>query len=255
MIAFCDERFVEEDEARVSPFTPAFEFGAGFFTTLKFDSGRFYFLDAHLQRLTVSLERYGRALPALDYEGVLAELMERNGLSRARIKIMVFDQGGKEGVIVRAQELTVSKAPKRLMVYPLRRGNNEIFRHKSMSYFENVYLHEQAVRNGCDDFLYLDWEGRALETSFCNIFLVQGKEIVTPPAALALLPGIVRGELLKRGRINGFRVSEDAARWGELDKYDAAFTTNSIHGVTPVRQISELGFSVAAIEELVKLDV
>lgn len=256
MITYCDGRFVAEEEARVSPLAAGFQYGAGFFTTLKFRDGRFYFLDAHLRRLASSLRHYGLAPPEIDFEATLRRVVEANGLDAARLKIMAYEAGAsRTGVVILAQELRVDKTPRRLALAPDRRGENAVYRHKAMSYFENIHLHRRAVAERWDDSILADTADRLLETCFCNLFLVKGVRALTPPTALPILPGVIRGELLRRGAEAGFEFAEAEVRVSEMPDFDAAFVTNSVHGVAPVARIGEIEYPVAPIEGLAQLDL
>ena len=57
-----------------------------------------------------------------------------------------------------------------------------------------------AARTGCFDVLFLNTRGELTEGSFTNIFLERDGELLTPPLASGLLPGVLRAELLDEGR-------------------------------------------------------
>jgi len=92
---------------------------------------------------------------------------------------------------------------------------------------------EPALAAGCFDVL-ATCEGQLLETSICNVFVVIGEELATPPADGRILPGIAREQLLAADDLN---TSEVPVRVAELESAQAVFITNCVRGVIPVRQI------------------
>ena len=71
-------------------------------------------------------------------------------------------------------------------------------------------------------------DGLVTEGSVTNVFVERDGKLLTPPAALGLLPGILRGELLAEGR----------ALEAELTLDDLAagfFIGNGLRGLLPAR--------------------
>jgi 4-amino-4-deoxychorismate lyase len=236
MISYLKNQFADEHNVKITAQSPVFQWGVGFFTTLKYQNGTFQFLEEHLKRLEISAKYYGFVFPQKDYMSLLSELIFRNNLEAGRIKIILFEENpGDLEVYIQARELNINKDPKKLLIAPHRRGENPIFRHKTLNFFENIHNQKQAKKSGYDDFLYLDHHNNILETSFSNIFFVKKNIIVTPSADLPILNGIIRQQLLKNpscfteeGKINVDGLSE----------YNGCFITNSIHGLVEVKQIS-----------------
>ncbi|HCL00682.1 MAG TPA: hypothetical protein DHW42_11335 [Candidatus Marinimicrobia bacterium] len=236
MISYLKNQFADEINMRISVLSPVFQWGVGFFTTLKYQNGTFQLLEEHLKRLEISARYYGFVFPKKDYMSLLSELIFRNNLEAGRIKIILFEENpGNLEVYIQARELNINKAPKKILIAPHRRGENPIFRHKTLNYFENIHNHKQAKKSGYDDFLYLDYHNNILESSFSNIFFVKKNIIVTPSADLPILNGIIRQQLLKNP---SWLIEERKITVGELSEYSGCFITNSIHGIVEVKQIN-----------------
>ena len=71
-------------------------------------------------------------------------------------------------------------------------------------------------------------DGRLTEGSFTNIFVPRGDGLVTPPAALGLLPGVLRRSLLESGR-----AVEGDVTMNDLEH--GFFIGNALRGLMPAR--------------------
>jgi len=85
-----------------------------------------------------------------------------------------------------------------------------------------------ATARGAHEALFVREDGLVTEGSVTNVFVERDGKLLTPPAALGLLPGILRGELLAEGR----------ALEAELTLDDLAagfFIGNGLRGLLPAR--------------------
>lgn len=94
------------------------------------------------------------------------------------------------------------------------------------------HFYEDALRAakaaGAHEALLLRDDGRLTEGSFTNIFVPRGDVLVTPPAALGLLPGVLRRNLLESGRA----VEGDV----RLDDLESGFLIgNALRGLIPAK--------------------
>jgi para-aminobenzoate synthetase/4-amino-4-deoxychorismate lyase len=101
-------------------------------------------------------------------------------------------------------------------------------RHKT----SDRHFYEDALRAaraaGAHEALLLRDDGRLTEGSFTTIFVPRGDVLITPPAALGLLPGVLRRSLLESGR----------AVEGDLmlnDLESGFFIGNALRGLMPAR--------------------
>jgi len=88
-----------------------------------------------------------------------------------------------------------------------------------------------AKAAGADEALFIDEAGRLTEGSFTNILLECGGELLTPPAARGLLPGVLRRSLIEAGR----------AREADLTLNDLAggfLLGNALRGLMPATLLS-----------------
>jgi para-aminobenzoate synthetase / 4-amino-4-deoxychorismate lyase len=71
-------------------------------------------------------------------------------------------------------------------------------------------------------------DGCVTEGSFTNVFVERGGVLLTPPAELGLLPGILRQRLLENGRAR-------AAELKVADLADGFLLGNALRGLIPAR--------------------
>lgn len=87
---------------------------------------------------------------------------------------------------------------------------------------------EVARANGADEAIMLRDDGFVTEGCFTSIFVERGGKLLTPPAALGLLPGILRRSLLDSGRAEEANLT--------LDDLSAGFLIgNALRGLLPAR--------------------
>ena len=174
----------------------------GVFETILAVDGEPVLLDEHIARLAASVaELYGEELrvPALD--------VPPDGRWRVRI---VFRPG--KGVAVESEPVVSpgTYLDPRLLVIPGGLGA-----HKWV---------DRRLLAGPEP-LILDLSGEVLETGSGNVFIVEGDQIVTPPADGRILPGVTRAELIRTAD-----VSVESFDLPRLEAADEVFVTSAIRG-------------------------
>jgi 4-amino-4-deoxychorismate lyase len=134
--------------------------------------------------------------------------------------------------------------PMRLCVSPEARGNESIYRHKTISYLGNLTNKTFARKNGFDDAIILNGKKELLETTTANIFFIIKDKIITPPEKLFLLNGIMRQNLLALGSIKKYSLTEGSLTLEDLKKVDECFITSAILEICPVTHIEGHMFSL-----------
>ena len=79
--------------------------------------------------------------------------------------------------------------------------------------------------------LFIDDTGRLTEGSFTNIFLERDGQLLTPPAARGLLPGVLRRSLIEEGRAREADLTLDDLAGGFL-------LGNALRGLMPAALLS-----------------
>lgn len=86
---------------------------------------------------------------------------------------------------------------------------------------------------------FADRENKYIEeVSSCNIFVVKGKTISTPPLQGTILPGITRKSIIELARERGYNVEERPVPAEEIMHADEAFCTGTAVVVVPVGSVT-----------------
>ena len=198
----------------------------GVFDTMLVSDGRPMALEHHLTRLAASVgELYGATLPRTLTAGVQMAAAEAAAIpgGRARLRIDVDPGGGVR--------FTVSAAgpgpPEELVLEPYALpGGLGAHKWRDRRLLDALAgLHSGTVP------LLVDTDCAVLEAAYANVWIVEGDELITPPADGRILPGTTRAALL---------ADEPGAREEPIDLErlaiaDSVFLTSSISGWLPAR--------------------
>ncbi|KAL6995268.1 Branched-chain-amino-acid aminotransferase, mitochondrial, partial [Sarracenia purpurea var. burkii] len=101
----------------------------------------------------------------------------------------------------------------------------------------------QAKSRGFSDVIYLDsvHKKNLEELTSCNIFVVKGNCISTPPTHGNILPGVTRKTAIEIARDHGYQVEERAIPVEELLDGDEVFCTGTAVGFAAVGSITYQG--------------
>jgi branched-chain amino acid aminotransferase len=231
-VVWLDGAFVPESKARIPATDPGFLHGRGAFETLRAYGGRPFRLERHLDRLAATARQFRFPFRKPDLERVVRQLCARNRTPDAAVRI-TLSAGGRLLVTARRRQPPPAswfREGAEVMVAPWRRdARAPLCGHKTLSYLENVWTHEEARRRGCADALYVGLRGELLEGCVTNVFLVADGRLVTPRLQPGVLPGVTRGAILDLDRVR-----QRTVRAKELWRADEAFLTNSLLEVVPI---------------------
>ncbi len=243
-------KLIPRDDARVPVESLGFQYGYGFFETIRVDRGRPGFLDDHVDRF----DRAWKALfftdpPDVTWADVIRQVIDANGLADqvAAVKLLAA-QGTRETpphdrvLLVAARQYTHRLAERnrpglRLGVHAPPR-QTPLADHKTMNYLYYYLAGKWATANGFDEALILNPDGTASETNTGNLLLVKDNAVLIPKSP-HVLPGVmakaVRGVLAETGRRPETRPLglEDLLSGGEL------IITNSLMGAVPALSVGE----------------
>jgi para-aminobenzoate synthetase/4-amino-4-deoxychorismate lyase len=198
--------------------------GLGVFETVLVEHGRPVALERHLARLEHSLGvLYGAALPSTLTAGAQAAAAQAAGAPRARMRVLADPAG--------TVRITVSPAgPPRsdavvLVPFVLPGG---LGAHK----WRDRRLLDALTRAAGEQVpLLVDTDAQVLEAAYANVWIVEGDELITPPADGRILPGTGRAALLAADP----SAREEAFDLARLTNADTVFLTSSISGRHPAR--------------------
>ena len=108
------------------------------------------------------------------------------------------------------------------------------------NYMNSQLVKMEAVENGYAEGICLDTYGNIAEGSGENVFVVVNDEIITPPAASSLLPGITRNTVITLADELGVTVREQNIPRAMLYSCDEMFLTGTAVEITPVKSVDRI---------------
>ena len=113
-------------------------------------------------------------------------------------------------------------------------------RAKAASNYANAALARvEALRDGYDEAIMLNSQGKIAEGSAENIFIVKNGQILTPPLTADVLEGITRDSVIKIIKENGGEVIETNVERDDLYVADEVFMTGTAAEVKSVTEIDQ----------------
>ena len=167
--------------------------------TMQFDPGLgIARLEAHLARLTASATELGFAFDRHVVRNALQALCF-DIAAPSRVRLLLARSGAHAIEIAPLPAPFDAPAKVALLPLPVSPGDWRL-RHKTSDrgFYEDALAAARAA--GADEAVFVDAEGRVTEGSFTNLFVERDGVCLTPPAALGLLPGVLRGALIDEGR-------------------------------------------------------
>lgn len=108
------------------------------------------------------------------------------------------------------------------------------------NYMNSQLAKMEAVSNGYDEAIMLDYHGMVSEGSGENIFLVNDGILYTPPRASSLLAGITRDSIITLAGELELEVKEEEIPREMLYIADELFLTGTAAEVTPIRSVDNI---------------
>jgi branched-chain amino acid aminotransferase len=250
-LIYHNNRMMPLTEARLSPGQMGLLMGWGVFSTLRIYQGIPFAFHRHWERMLRDAERLG---VAFDYHQetireAIVQLAAANHRPEGAARIsFIKNHGGLwadapgcplTDVLIFTRPLSEWPAHHRLLLVP-----NAIFSAgklagaKMLSWVENARTLERVRGEGFDDALLLNEQGRLVECTSANAFLVRGRQILTPPLSSGCLPGITRETLREVIPAAGYELLENDLTPIDLDSAEEVFissTTREVAGVGSIQ--------------------
>jgi len=239
-----------EEDFTLSPDNRAFKYGDGIFDTLKFQDGEICFLEDHYFRLMSSMRMLRMRIPmdfTLDYyQEQIRTTLEANNLDHeGRIRVNVFRKDGglytppSNEINFMIQVSVLPKFNKQLVEielfkdFPIASGLLSTI--KTNNKMVNVLGSIFAKENDYQNCILINEKKEVVEALNSNIFLIKGKEVLTPSLESGCLNGIIRKRLIQMlKKHENFEVHELSISPFDLLKADEVFLTNSIREIQSV---------------------
>lgn len=249
-----DGRLLDQAEASIAIGDRGFLLGDGLFETMRAYAGRVFRLESHLERLRAGAERLGIPLPAGLEQAVLDTVAANDaapgGDTAVRLTVTRGEAGN--GLLPASAEAPpestalVTARPyhpdpawyERGITAGIARGrldeHSATAGLKSLGYLEAIVAMREAAAAGYQDALFLDSAGHLAEGAASNLFLVVAGELLTPPLACGILPGITRATVMTLARARGLPCREQTLEPAVLGAASEAFLTSSLRELAPL---------------------
>ena len=256
MKIYMNGKLVPERAAKVSVFDHGLLYGDGVFEGIRSYNGRVFMLEEHVDRLYRSAKAIGLEIP-----------MTKPGMARAVVKTclanktmdgyirLVVTRGvgtlGLNPYLCKKPQIIIIAAniqlyPKKLYSEGLRIVTVGTVRNlpeainpgiKSLNYLNNILAKIEAINSGVMEAVMLNGQGSVAEATGDNIFVVKGKQLLTPPVHAGILEGITRNVVMELAAADGYDVSETTMSRYDLYNADEVFLTGTAAEVIGVVDI------------------
>ena len=256
MKVFIDGKYCEEQDAKVSVFDHGLLYGDGVFEGIRAYNGRVFKLREHIDRLFYSAKAILLDLPMThaDLMQATVETCRQNNLRDGYIRLVVTRGVGTLGLNPnKCKRGSVIIIADKIQVYPPEMYENGMAivtvattrnlhsalnpAIKSLNYLNNILAKIEANNAGVEEAIMLNSEGFVAECTADNIFLVKGRQLLTPPLSAGALYGITRGTVMDLARADGMQVSEPNVTRYDVFNADECFLTGTGAEVIPVIKV------------------
>lgn len=281
---FIDGKFFPKEKAMVSVFDHGLLYGDGVFEGIRAYNGRVFKLAEHIDRLWESAHTLMLTIP-MTKDGMrdaIVGTLKRNKLRDGYIRVVVTRGTGDLGLDPRkCPKATVIVIADKIKLYPesLYQKGLEIIsvattrshpetvnpQIKSLNYLNNILAKIEAINSGYEEALMLNAQGFVSECTGENIFILRGRQLITPPPYLGILRGITRAAAMELGAGLGLEVREDVITRHDIYNADEVFLTGTAAEIVPIVKVDNrvigtgkpgrlTGQILAAFRELTKTD-
>ena len=256
--------FVPFEKANIHVLSHVVHYGSSWFEGIRcYDTAEgpaVFRLDDHMRRLHYSMKVYRTQLPFSvdELSEAAVDLVRRNKLSQCYIRPFALRGFGDMGVFGQRCPVEVYIAAWEWGTY-LGDGATDNGVDVCISSWDRItpnalpsmakaggnYMNSQlvkmeAIENGYAEGICLDSYGNISEGSGENVFIVVDDELITPPSASAILPGITRDTVITLAEELGITVREQNIPRAMLYTCDEMFLTGTAVEISPVRSVDRI---------------
>lgn len=232
------------------------QYGDGVWETLLISSGNIVLLDEHLKRLHWGcrvLNIIGLDEQVLRQEIVLISKHIAQGILKI---IITRGSGGRgysaQGLNSPTRLLSLHQLPKHIGFYrdngiTIQYCTTRLAHNPQLAGFKHLNRLEQVLArselsNDCQEGLVSDIQGNIIEGTMSNLFLIVGRQIITPSLIQCGIQGIMRAYILFLLDKENIGVMERRVSEKDIENTDGIFFSNSVIGLWFVSSIKQRCF-------------
>ena len=253
-IVYLNGAFVPPEEAKISIFDRAVNFGDAVYEVAGVLEGKLVDFEHHMERYFSSLEKLSIPSPLSKDEILQAfrELVKANNIEEGLVYMQVsrgvaerdfvWEEGMKPTVFMFTQpKLTIENEVaktgiKVCSVEDIRWARRDI---KTVNLLGQVLVKQMAHDQGAYEALMIDTEGHITECGSTSFFIIADNRIITRPLSNDILPGVTRRALVSLADGKNLELVEKKFTLADAISADEAFITGASSYVIPVTQIDD----------------
>lgn len=236
-------KFLEEEDAWISPLDNGFLYGDGFYDTMRSYSGIVLDLDLHLERIIHSSKALDIPLKWSEFEleKWIKKMAKDTPWDSARIRVTItrgvhgFDFVGATNptLLITSEEVKLDPRvyEKGISVHSmlLQRICPEL---KTLSLITMTLAQRDMLSKKTQEVLLVDEKKYVTEGATSNIFMIKDGVLYTPKKNVLI--GVSRNRVIELVKRSGLSVQEKNLKMSFLMQADEVFLTNSVREIVPV---------------------
>ena len=254
-VAYINQTFVPMEEAKISVLDWGFLRSDATYDVVHVWKGRFFRLDAHIDRFLESAKRLRLTLPVdrPELERILAECASRSGHDDAYVEMILtrgtsssFSRDPRDaenqlicfaipfGWILRPEqrEIGLSVAISEIQRIPPGSIDPKVKNYHWLDLVMGLY---DAYDKGAGNVILQDGSGNLTEGPGFNVFVIKAQKLATP--SHGVLEGMTRRSTIEIAKELEFTVEERLIPADELLVADEAFATSTAGGIMPITRV------------------
>lgn len=245
---------INKEQFRVDLSNRSFQYGDGLFETIIAKNGSIRFLPYHVERLFQGLNmlHIDHNFTLEKIKGHIQQLLSKNQLSNARIKLQVWRaDGGLYTPSNNTAEFLIIAVPHEENQKIIARctfseqvtvSYNSISKFKTCNSLPYILAALEKQSKNLDEIIILNNEGYIAECTASNIFWYKEGVYYTPEILTGCIEGIMRKHVLNIAKRHNITIKAGKYNKEDLLSAESAFTTNAT-GCTAIQYIDSRKFN------------
>ncbi|OGI17831.1 MAG: hypothetical protein A3J63_03485 [Candidatus Moranbacteria bacterium RIFCSPHIGHO2_02_FULL_40_12b] len=235
------------EKIKISPYDLGVLRGYGVFDVMRAQNGKPFLFDEHWKRFVNSADELNLKIPInkKKYKILVELLLKKNHFKESIIRTVMTGGISENGFLYSPKKETFYIIIEKFQPLPEEIFKNgaavmtvEYERHiphaKITNYVMAIKNQEVRIKNNALEIIYVK-DGKALEASTSNFFIVKEGKIITPKEKILL--GTTRNLSLKIAQKAGYKVQEREVKTEEIYSADEMFLTATNKDIVPVVKV------------------
>ncbi|MFO7965103.1 MAG: aminodeoxychorismate synthase component I [Desulfobacterales bacterium] len=246
--AWLNGALVGLDQACIPISEPGFQYGLGFFETIRAVCGKAQNLSSHIERFNAAWRRFLPGEPPdPTWSDIIRQVLFANHLENTTAAVKIIAAGGARENPPFTHTLAVTAKAYRhrlegkkdpgihLVTYPHRR-HTPLADFKTLNYLFYFQAGKWADAQGGDEALILNCDGTVSETNTANLMVIEHCRVILP-ASPHVLPGTQQKIVCDFLSDRGYTIEHRAIVPEHLFSGDDVLVTNALIGAAPVLSV------------------